>query len=727
MKDLITIKNKSLGFKFKVGSNFKQVQNSEFKKLNISLNTIYVFMLSKFQMFEVSIVSNQEENNFETILSYNLKKVSDEFMLLDKGTYVAPSVGVKEILLKEKDKKYLVAFVNVNDLTLLFTLNLVNYDLNIIDEDNEQVMILHDILKSIETCDPKIDLHLENIYEEKEKEKKQLEDSLALRLIKNDLRYQGSFVPDFYFKYSYKEKKDYALLSIKDNKVFFQGGNNSFRLITEDESLGKSMHGIIYKYLNSLLDINIKEQPIHNSLLYIKIDDKAIVIDMLDKDNVHLLSKVFKDICLLFKSHFKYDFSNFRLLPFDLEEEKEEVKEEVKEEEIKEDKIKEVEKKEELVKENKEEEKETYNKSYFKIDTKELDNVSSKMIYHYVPHQALFKFMIPSNFDTKIKREDNVFDVQDGDNYLRVFMFKCLDEEKFLNKVHDWMRKNVESSNSELLEESTITLSNNIKAYNYLLSSSKFYQIIYYDNYLIAVSGEYNDQNIIDSHFILVNVHLSHGDQEFNEALGLATENVLRLKKEGFDYNYSDIDKLVSGNIYLRDGEAVFKRAIALMVSANFAYDISESKSFLKIRNNKKDSDNILRKYHAMDALTKKEKELFKDKNQNLAVDLSWQFEGLKVLLWSLSLIDDLDIPKDLVDADTLSEMILSKGYLNLLKTVNLRDLEEIKKEADRNLRYSEYLEKVKEDERLSKDIIIERRRAFRWLLTKTKWDDISI
>ncbi len=129
--------------------------------------------------------------------------------------------------------------------------------------------------------------------------------------------------------------------------------------------------------------------------------------------------------------------------------------------------------------------------------------------------------------------------------------------------------------------------------------------------------------------------------------------------------------------------------------------------------------------------MNKDEKLLFDKMDKNVAIQISWQFEGYLILLWALGLVDEVPFPDTLVDPDSVTAVVSAcDTYRELLEKCSLRDVNEVLDLADLTYRYNWYCVESKindEDTVINPEIVMERHRALLWLLSDVKWDKVEI
>ena len=352
--------------------------------------------------------------------------------------------------------------------------------------------------------------------------------------------------------------------------------------------------------------------------------------------------------------------------------------------------------------------------------------------FHNIDGYASFKFLFPSEIGEKVIRDFNVFDIVSNEQLMyRIFLFKCETQEKYEEKLNTWMEKNIASSQTTLQNTYNTISNNGINIKTYILENGKFYKTAYVFGYLIAISG-YNEEEILAyADVALENVEIGEDSRAFVEAHDRKMRSINILKAQGIPY----IDELpVIKSSYEIKGKTIdeiAKRAIVLCICCNFASELLSNKKKRYIKESKKFFNKLLDNYNVKDVMTKDERLLFDKMDKKLAVQISWQFEGFAILLWTLGLIEEVPFPNTLVEPDLATAIVSScERYREFLEKCQLRTTDEVLDLADLTYRYNWYCveSKINEEEPImNPEIVMERHRALNWLLSDEKWDKVEI
>ncbi|MBF0990243.1 MAG: DUF4272 domain-containing protein, partial [Clostridiales bacterium] len=341
-----------------------------------------------------------------------------------------------------------------------------------------------------------------------------------------------------------------------------------------------------------------------------------------------------------------------------------------------------------------------------------------KDVFHKLEDTLLLKASIPKDFVEKIDRSNNIFDIFNKNIYFRFFTFRCDTLEAYESKLKDWMDKNYESIGGSYKTEQ-------LEINNYRIDVNEFDNRIYYttyiNNYLISVSC--NDYSYKEALFdILDSVEILEGSER--EVEDIARENKNNRKLLANNLPELDVRSLVNSyDATIIKKSDILKRAIAIILLANEIISDNNDSSFLTIFNKNKTIKNELKKYDVYNYLTPKEKEYIKNRNEELSIELSWRIEGAYVLLYVLGLIDkELDnvTKTNIVE---LKEFITSRTYGDLITDAKLKDENEILDLADYSNRLLIITENYMDYSNLDKEIVIERDKAYKYILSGMSWD----
>ena len=351
--------------------------------------------------------------------------------------------------------------------------------------------------------------------------------------------------------------------------------------------------------------------------------------------------------------------------------------------------------------------------------------------YHNISGHGLFKFMFPKGSGIKVLRDFNVFDIQNyGVLSYRVFLFKCDTYDVYLKKLDDWMKKNFESNNYALLDKYESN-ANRINVKTYILNNGRFYKIAYLYGYLVAISSVNNDEKLMNANIALENLQVGKPDNQFIESYDRKMNTIYLLQEQKIPYNI-DLPPIKSSyEVNGKTFDEVAKRAIVLSIVCNFASDIVNNTKKKYLKDSKKFFNNLLDTFHVRDAMTREEKELFNKMDKDLAMQISWQFEGNLILMWCLGLIEEIPFPDVLVDPDEITSIVSScSSYKEFTEKCLFRDVQDVLDLADLIYRYDWYCvdcESKGLEPSINSEVVIERHRAINWLLTNEEWDNVEI
>lgn len=351
--------------------------------------------------------------------------------------------------------------------------------------------------------------------------------------------------------------------------------------------------------------------------------------------------------------------------------------------------------------------------------------------YHNISGHGLFKFLFPKTAGIKVIKDFNVFDLQNyGILSYRVFLFRCEDEEAYESKLEDWMKKNF-TSNNYFLQDKYENDENGINIRTYLLNNNKFYKVAYISNYLVAISAITNDEHLMNANIALQTLEVTASDNKFIESYDRKMNSIYLLQQQEIPYTMELPEIKSSYEVLGKSLEEVTRRAIVLCIVCNFASDVINSKKKKYIKDSKKFFTKLLEQFNVKNDLTREERELFDKMDKNLAIQISWQFEGYYILLWALGLVDEIPFPDVLVDPDEITPIVSNcSSYKDFASKCLYRDVNDILDLADLVYRYDWYC--VEEESKglepiINPEVVIERHRAVNWLISEENWDNVDI
>ncbi len=751
--NLIYLKNRSVGFRISIPDTFIEVKKEMYSKLGVEQNTLYLFSVDRQTSFSVTFAGFSNSRDFEKLAKFNAEKFKDEELVLiasEKETY--KDLQAYSYYLQKQNKKIRNTIVLINDMLVNFSLNFDHKNMlkEIKDfKKSKESLLLDEILKSLKTFTPvnppmMIEEPVKVVEEVEEKAIELPAKSLSQTIVETECKYRGIKVPNFYFKYNYFKNGEVVLLTTIDKELYFSGFRDSF-VVIDNGDLSAKLKDITLKHFEDLMKMDISGQrPKSNSSIVSKLNDKYLYIDLESDTDKAVLNKFFIELLSIFK---EAHISGKEIFPAGMY--NEEVEEVVVEPEVYKIPDEEIlsaviieEPTVEVVPEEVVEiveapvvETKIINEKESRLNAPELniEMYDTEAIYHFMNGAPIFTYHVPKDYAHKIVREYNAFDLdKNGEVVFRIFMFPCETKDSYEVKVKDWMDKNIHAAGG-LEEEKLELLSTGQEVKTYLLNNDKFYKTIYSSGYLIAISGMLSVDNLSIASFILSRAEQTEASPGYIEAFDRKLRNFELLKSENIPY-LSELPLLDSTvDAHYRSVDEVARRAIALCISANFAIDVANTENKKELKTSKKFFTKLLDKYKAKNYLSNREKELFDSMDKDLAIQISWQLEGLVVLFWALKLIDELSYPKELINPSSMSSILSdSKNYVDFINKCELRPMGEILDFADLTYRYDWYCEDARRngvdiDEKINAEIVLERNHAFTWLIQDLAWDDINI
>lgn len=764
--NLIYLKNRNLGFRVSIPETFVEVKNDMFLRLGVGSNTLNLFSVNRLTTFSVVFAGFSNRNDFEKLCEYN----ASHFEAEDLKLIASMQEELKEekaytYYIEAKDKKIRQTFVLINDMLVNFAISFDHK--NMLKEvaqfrRTEENILLDEILETLEVfipINPPLALREEVVTKERLKEEPRIA-QLSKAIIEEECKYRGIKVPRFYFKYAYFKEEELALLTCVNNELYFSGFKDSF-VIVDSGPLSEKLEEIVGRYFDSLMLMDIDGvKPKSNSSIVAKVGHRYLYIDLSLEVNKATLNEFFLELNDLFEDYDIVDKEVFpaQLISFKEDENLVVANVKISDEEVLEAPIlqqepdlvspEEIFEAEALVEESEPVEEEVLEEdeaqeaaveitpvkdNHFETEVLSVADSDTELVYHFIKDAPIFSYRVPKQYANKVVKEFNVFDLKkNNEAVLRVYMFPCETDEKYEAKVDDWMRKNASSAGG-LIAEGEEALTNGLVMKNFLLNNERFYKIVYSQTYLIAVSAAISKENLSLANYLLNNAEQTKADSGYIEAFERKLNSINILKDQ--EIPYIEQLPLIANSLdcHRRSVDEIARRAIALCISANFAIDVANADNKKQLKSSKKFYTKLLETYRAKNYLTENEKELFEKMDQNLAIQISWQFEGLVILFWALNLIHDLSYPMELVNPKVLSSLLSeNNNYIEFLNKCELRPIEEILDQADLTYRYDWYcidskINGVNVDEKINSEIVLERHRALNWLIQNDDWDNVNI
>ncbi len=209
------------------------------------------------------------------------------------------------------------------------------------------------------------------------------------------------------------------------------------------------------------------------------------------------------------------------------------------------------------------------------------------------------------------------------------------------------------------------------------------------------------------------------------------TIEILKEKDVGYKSNLSL--KNTSCELCFKDTDEVCRRTYITFLTAWFCYEVLYGENKEKTYPNPK----ILEDNNLLDYINSKEIRLYDGTYSQMDVDdISWTFECLGVLLWSLGLMNDFNIndsSQNVSISNCMKTMLQFSNFEDFKKACKLKSEEEILDKADLYYCYQWAIIENKwhadiSAGNLNPEIVLERRRALEWLISpEFDWYDINL
>lgn len=730
----VKITNLEYGFSFNIPSNFLEVKEESLKKLELKDNTLYSFSIDDYTNFHIILMS-ESENNLTSYINFTKKKLEEN----------------KFEVLKQNNNKLTLRKNNVTFINNLVEINgfIINFAISSTKNIEEKAKILDKITDSIKIfAKANISLSKEVFHKKEDKKKIKTLTKLKEDIVKQEIKYRNIKTPKFFLKYSNFYEGKVVTLTVIDDEIAY---NNNKILFKKDKLLAEKFQKLVEEYKDLLS--SFEYDKLDNSYISIKHEDNYYLIDKNDYEKINeFLEKIEKLLNEIFNLNVVNKKEEISLEPKEIviEEYSFDLPEEVTDEIFTELELPKIDNLEEIDKEEildvdlnlsdfalpindifNETEDLKYNltDNFVEdivndiLDQEELEQVKYtdgdyKDVFHKLEDTLLLKASVPKDFIEKIDRSRNIFDIFNQNIYFRFFTFKCDTLEEYEAKLKDWMDKNYESIGGNYKSEK-------VEINNYRIDVNEFdsrvYCTTYVNNYLISISC--NDYSYKETLFnILDTVEILEGSER--EVENIARENKNNRKLLANNLPELDVRALVNSyDATIIKKSDILKRAIAIILLTNEIVSDNSESSFLNIFNKNKKLKNELKKYDVYNYLTEKEKEYLKTRNEDLSIELSWRIEGAYILLYVLGLIDkELDnlTKTNIIE---LKDFISSRTYGDLIIDAKLKEDEEILDLADYSNRLLIITENYTDYNNLDKEIVIERDKAYKYILSGMSWD----
>ena len=724
----VKITNLEYGFSFNIPSNFLEVKEESLKKLELKDTTLYSFSIDDYTNFHVILMS-ESENNLTSYINFTKKKLEEN----------------KFEVLKQNNNKLTLRKNNVTFINNLVEINgfIINFAISSTKNIEEKAKILDKITDSIKIfAKANISLSKEVFHKKEVKKKVKTLTKLKEDIVKQEIKYRNIKTPKFFLKYSNFYEGKVVTLTVIDDEIAY---NNNKILFKKDKLLAEKFQKLVEEYKDLLS--SFEYDKLDNSYISIKHEDNYYLIDKNDYEKINeFLEKIEELLNEIFNLNVVNKKEEISLEPKEIliEEYSFDLPEEVTDEIFTELELPKIDKEEILdvdlnlsdfalpindIFNETEDLKYNLTDNFVEdivndiLDQEELEQVKYtdgdyKDVFHKLEDTLLLKASVPKDFIEKIDRSRNIFDIFNQNIYFRFFTFKCDTLEEYEAKLKDWMDKNYESIGGNYKSEK-------VEINNYRIDVNEFdsrvYCTTYVNNYLISISC--NDYSYKETLFnILDTVEILEGSER--EVENIARENKNNRKLLANNLPELDVRALVNSfDATIIKKSDILKRAIAIILLTNEIVSDNSESSFLNIFNKNKKLKNELKKYDVYNYLTEKEKEYLKNRNEDLSIEISWRIEGAYILLYVLGLIDKELDNMTKTNIIELKDFISSRTYGDLIIDAKLKDDEEILDLADYSNRLLIITENYTDYNNLDKEIVIERDKAYKYILSGMSWD----
>lgn len=711
--------SKKYGFSMMVPDNLMEVKKDSFKKLNISTNTIFAFSLNK----DISLYVNF--SGFAKDFDKQVEGTAKDLNLLDKDFS-----KYKDLYMEASGKKLLISLAKVNDLIISFSINLDPYKEvfdNKLLKNLDEVKLIHDMIDSIKVFKREDVAFVKREEKEEDTPLKEEENSLPKDLIIKEAFYLGILEPSFYLKI---EEKDNFLRCINDE--IYLSRKDERPLYIKDKETALNIKNEVLKHMDSLAKLEANNPT---NMILAKIDNKYYLGEN-DLDNPEI-ADLKENLLKMFSKEY---LSNIK----EEEEEKIEEKPHIEplyeaynmDEEIEVSDI-------EIPREEMPEDDTPLiiypeEEPALKIEEEEIPKEEAPLlenafhVNHYLTEGFALSLSLPHNYTNKIVYDENVFDMLDKEEKgFRIFIYPCKTDILYKEKLNDWMTKNALSMDAEISEKSRKEF-NNINVDIFVIKDT-FYVSRYVNNYLVAISSINTAYNMDDAIASLISLEAEVIPKEEVEKLIRREKSLDLIRGLNLPYIYDDIIDVDQKKNHLKNIDDIVKRIFVMTMSANYASDIAREGAKRHQKASKKVFMKEINKYGLKNYLSDEEQRLFKKSDLDLAINVSWHFEAINVLLWALGLLKEyprFDAPSD---ADNTTSIVFSyRSVSHMISASKMRLKEEILDAYDYICRlYLYVLEMHNHDEEISElideEVLIEQLAALTYLITDKSWDRINI
>lgn len=206
------------------------------------------------------------------------------------------------------------------------------------------------------------------------------------------------------------------------------------------------------------------------------------------------------------------------------------------------------------------------------------------------------------------------------------------------------------------------------------------------------------------------------------------------LKEHEIPFNQALSQLLPLAHYSYKTQEQIAKRAVALLIIIQYACDVAQDRD---IHGSREFFTGMLDKFGVENYLTDNERNFLQAENPNEqeAGMISWQYEAYWVLIWTLGLVETLELPDDICDCEYAIQVVSScESFEQFYSETKMRNMEEILDEADKiyRLHWACVNNRIQEQQApasLNESVVMERRRGLFWIIghRDEEWDYISM
>ncbi len=213
-------------------------------------------------------------------------------------------------------------------------------------------------------------------------------------------------------------------------------------------------------------------------------------------------------------------------------------------------------------------------------------------------------------------------------------------------------------------------------------------------------------------------------------------KNIQKLKKENIPYMEHMKLALAQGDIRARSKEEILSRGLCIFACALYSEFVMTEEN----HDNKKALDAVNRMeqmYGIMAHMTPQELEYINSEefNEQNTIKYSWQYECAATMMWAVGLIEELNPTNEICNVSAMARLVLDgENIENLLGKTKELDIETLMEAQDLMMRYhwsfiESRVKKTAEPTGFNIGVVIERQKAFNWMLTDifgSDWDHIQ-